>query len=201
MVELGTDSFLAVQRRKMFLVGFVVGKMVMVIFFGSVRFTLCSKFGICLNLLPSCGGIGAGGLGVYYGTAGCLGLVVRVSGIAGLRLLVSLPRGGWNLALGAYPADLAGCWVPSDFWDEEDIALEMVDHPNIWTDGSRVDYPTGGFEVAGSGVFSGQQRLPCLKLSGVLRKNMERLWIVIVEFFYVGPWNSAVGSEGGVLGS
>ena len=41
---------------------------------------------------------------------------------------------------------------PPDFGDEEDIALEMVDHPNIWTDG-RVDYPTGGFEVAGSGVF------------------------------------------------
>ena len=31
--------------------------------------------------------------------------------------------------------------------------MEMVDHPFIWTDGSRVDYPTGGFEVAGSGVF------------------------------------------------
>ena len=29
----------------------------------------------------------------------------------------------------------------------------MVDHPDIWTDGSRVDFPTGGFEVACSGVF------------------------------------------------
>ena len=29
----------------------------------------------------------------------------------------------------------------------------MVEHPNIWTDGSRADYPIGGFEVAGSGVF------------------------------------------------
>ena len=35
----------------------------------------------------------------YYGMAGCLGLVVRVSGIAGLLLLVSLPRGGWNVPL------------------------------------------------------------------------------------------------------
>ena len=37
-------------------------------------------------------------------------------------------------ALGAYPADHAGCWVVPDFWDAEDIALDMVDHPNIWTD-------------------------------------------------------------------
>ena len=57
-------------------------------------------------------------------------------------------------ALGADLADLAGCWVPAVFWDEEDIALEMVDHPNIWTDGSREDFSSiGGFEVAGAGVF------------------------------------------------
>ena len=46
------------------------------------------QFGVCLSLLPSCGWIGAGGLGVYYGMAGCL--VVRIIAIAGLRLLVSL---------------------------------------------------------------------------------------------------------------
>ena len=68
-------------------------------FFGSVRFPLCNKFGICLNLLPSYSEIGAGGPGVYYGMAGCLGLVMTVNVIAGLRLLVSLPRGGWNLHL------------------------------------------------------------------------------------------------------
>ena len=29
----------------------------------------------------------------------------------------------------------------------------MTDAPNIWTDGSREDYPVGGFEVAGAGVY------------------------------------------------
>ena len=33
-------------------------------------------------------------------------------------------------------------------------ALEMSDHPNIWTDGSREDFSSvGGFEVAGAGVY------------------------------------------------
>ena len=35
-----------------------------------------------------------------------------------------------------------------------DIALEMSDHPDIWTDGSREDFSSiGCFEVAGAGVF------------------------------------------------
>ena len=35
-----------------------------------------------------------------------------------------------------------------------DIALEMSDYPNIWTDGSREDFSSvGGFEVAGAGVY------------------------------------------------
>ena len=36
--------------------------------------------------------------------------------------------------------------------DADDLAMEMTDVPNIWTDGSREDYPVGGFEVAGAGV-------------------------------------------------
>ena len=31
--------------------------------------------------------------------------------------------------------------------------LGMDDHPCVWTDGSREDYPTGVFEVAGAGVY------------------------------------------------
>ena len=51
--------------------------------------------------------------------------------------------------LGAYPVDFA-----TDYWDAADVALEMPEHPNIWTDGSREDFSSlGGFEVAGAGVF------------------------------------------------
>ena len=56
--------------------------------------------------------------------------------------------------LGAYPADFATAWSPPDYWDADDIALEMPEHPNIWTDGSREDFSsTAGFEVAGAGVY------------------------------------------------
>ena len=37
--------------------------------------------------------------------------------------------------LGAYPVDLGNAWTPADYWDVADIALEMPDHPNVWTDG------------------------------------------------------------------
>ena len=56
--------------------------------------------------------------------------------------------------LGAYPADFSSSWTPPDSWDADDIALEMSQHPNIWTDGSREDFSSvGGFEVAGAGVY------------------------------------------------
>ena len=56
--------------------------------------------------------------------------------------------------LGAYPVDFTCCWTPSEYWDTDDIALEMSDHPDIWTDGSREDCSSiGGFEVAGAGVY------------------------------------------------
>ena len=54
---------------------------------------------------------------------------------------------------GAYMVDFAGSWTPLDYWDADDIALEMPEHPNVWTDGSREDFfSIGGFEVAGAGV-------------------------------------------------
>ena len=56
--------------------------------------------------------------------------------------------------LGAYPVDSSAFWTPPDCWDADDIALEMSDTPNIWTDGSREDFSSsGGFEVAGAGVY------------------------------------------------
>ena len=55
---------------------------------------------------------------------------------------------------GAYPVDFAGSWTPPEYWDADDIALEMSEHPSIGTDGSREDFSSvGGFEVAGAGVY------------------------------------------------
>ena len=43
---------------------------------------------------------------------------------------------------------------PPDNWDADDIALEMPEHPNVWTYGCREDFSSiGGFEVAGAGVY------------------------------------------------
>ena len=55
--------------------------------------------------------------------------------------------------LGAYPVDFDGCWTPPEYWDAADIVLEMPEHTNVWTDGSREDFSSiGSFEVAGAGV-------------------------------------------------
>ena len=72
----GTDSFLARQRRKKFLVDFVVKRMVMVTCSGSVPFTSppspFSTFGIFLSLLTFCPLIAATGLDACFGMVGCL---------------------------------------------------------------------------------------------------------------------------------
>ena len=55
--------------------------------------------------------------------------------------------------LGAYPVDFDNFWAPPEYWDTDDVALEMSDHPNVWTDGSREDFSSvGGFSVAGAGA-------------------------------------------------
>ena len=56
--------------------------------------------------------------------------------------------------LGTYPVDFAAAWTPREYWDPDDIALEIPEHPNVWTDGSREDFSSvGGFEVAGAGAY------------------------------------------------
>ena len=70
----------------------------------------------------------------------------------------------------AYPADGAGLGVPPDFWDAEDLAIEIGEHPCVWTDGSREDYATGGFEVAGAGVYL---LAPELALEGTVWSTVE----------------------------
>ena len=55
---------------------------------------------------------------------------------------------------GAYPVDFADSWTPPEYWDADDIALEMTDHPNVWTNGGREDFSSvGGFEVAGACIY------------------------------------------------
>ena len=54
----------------------------------------------------------------------------------------------------AYSGDTSAFWTPPEYWDTDDIALEVSDAPYIWTDGTREDFSsTGGFEVAGAGVY------------------------------------------------
>ena len=56
--------------------------------------------------------------------------------------------------LGAYPVDCVGSWTPPEYWDADDIASGMPEHPDVWTGGIREDFSSiGGFEVAGAGVY------------------------------------------------
>ena len=56
--------------------------------------------------------------------------------------------------LGACPVDFDYCWAPPEYGDADDIALEMLDHLNVWDDGSRDNFSSvGGFEVAGVGAY------------------------------------------------
>ena len=58
---------------------------------------------------------------------GCLGLVVLVR--------VTL----WATTFGD-SADFSGSWTPPEYWDADDVALEMSEFPKIWTGGSREDF-------------------------------------------------------------
>ena len=113
-----------------------------------MSFSPSSMFGNFLCLLILCPLIAASGHDAYVGIVGCLASVVLVIGIPGLASF-HLER-----CLGAYPVDFAGAWTPPDYWDAADIALEMPEHADIWTDGSTEDFSSiGGFEVAGVGVY------------------------------------------------
>ena len=56
--------------------------------------------------------------------------------------------------LGVDPGYTSAFWTSPECWDADDIALEIFDTPDIWTDGKRGNFvSTGGFEVAGAGVL------------------------------------------------
>ena len=59
-----------------------------------------------------------------------------------------------ELALGAYPVDSSDIRTPPEFWDAEDLATEIGDHPCVWTDGGSLEtYSTVGFAVGGAGMY------------------------------------------------
>ena len=114
-----------------------------------------------------------------------LALVLRIQWATSFGDLASFHL---ERCLGAYPVDLGGAWTPPDYWDAADIALEMPEHPDVWTDGSREDFSsTGGFEVAGAGVY-----LPAseLALDGLIWGTAEEYGDARLErcrAFLLGP--------------
>ena len=149
-------SFLARPRRKTFLVVFVERGMVMVTYSGSVLCPPLSlqhvrdlpEFAYLMSLdrskWPRCL--------LWHGCLpGLNGIDKRDPRAASFGDSASFHL---ERCLGAHPVDCAGSWTPPDCWDADDIALEMPEYPNIWTDGSREDFSSiGGFEVAGAGVY------------------------------------------------
>ena len=96
-----------------------------------------NMLGIFLSLLLLCPSIAAAGLVVYFGMVGCLGFSGRSDKGPWASSFGDSAFGKLERCLGAYPVDLSGSWTPPDYWDADDVALEVTQHPNIWTDGSR----------------------------------------------------------------
>ena len=114
-------------------------------------FSPCCTSGSLFLLWPW---IVAVGLVVFYGMAGCLVSEVLVRETLGRLFSGELACCELERLLGACPVDGSAFWIPPDYWDADDIALEMSDAPSIWTDGSTEDSSSiGGFEVAGVGVY------------------------------------------------
>ena len=58
-----------------------------------------------------------------------------------------------EVAVGRYSSDLFAGWGPSD---EVEAATLMLDHPNVWTDGSLVLDQVTGVSSSGAGFFAHQ---------------------------------------------
>ena len=71
------------------------------------------------------------GQGAWFGTAGCLDLVLLVSATLWQSRKGQLATGALEQHLGAYLADGSGLWTPPDSWDAEDLAIEIGDHPCV----------------------------------------------------------------------
>ena len=90
---------------------------------------------------------------VCCGITGCLDSAVLVKETPWAASFGQLACCELERRLGAYPVDASAFWTPPEYWDADDIALEMSDAPNIWTGGRWEGFSLiGGFEVAGAGV-------------------------------------------------
>ena len=97
---------------------------------------------------------------------------------------------------------LVDCWTRPEYWDADEIALEMTDHPNVWTDGNREDFSSvGGFEVARAGVY-----LPASELAfegsvwGTVEECVMLDWSVAVFFcLSLGNADCCCSCHAGVL--
>ena len=153
MGEFGTDSFLVLPCRKMFHVVFVGKGMVMVICSGNVLFSppACSGFPEFAYLVSLDRSKWPRWILWHGWLPGLSGIGHRDPWATSFGDLASFHL---ERCLGAYPVDFVGAWTPPDYWDAADSALEMPEHPNVWTDGSREDFSSiGSFEVAGAGVY------------------------------------------------
>ena len=88
--------------------------------------------------------------------------------------------------LGAYPVDFGAAWTPPEYWDADDIALEIPDHPNIWTDGSREDFSSiGSLKLLVLAFTSLLLRLLLITRFGERLKSMVMLGSSVAVLFYL----------------
>ena len=88
--------------------------------------------------------------------------------------------------LGAYPVDFAAAWTPPDYWDADDIALEIPENPNIWTDGSREDFSSIGVSKLLALAFTFLLlRLLLIIRFGERLKSMAMLGSSVAVLFYL----------------
>ena len=59
----------------------------------------------------------------------------------------------FETALGWYSSGLVAEWSPSDKYDKAVAASLVPDHPNVWSDGSRVLDQVTGVSSSGAGFF------------------------------------------------
>ena len=147
------DSFSGRPRRKKFRVGFVVGQMEMGICFANVPFPPCCMSGNFQSFFRSMSLDRSGWPRCLLWHGWLPGLSLYGERDPWAASFGQLACSALECCLGAYLADNSSFWTPPDFWDVDDIALEMTDAPFIWTNGSGEPHPVGGFQVAGAGVY------------------------------------------------